>query len=53
MKPNTWYVFNHKAWHSVHKFASNDKKRISIGIDFNNVSAPELVQIIKNKKDIV
>jgi len=47
MQPGTWYVFNHKEWHSVHKYSS-EKKRINIGIDFNDVPASELVKLIKS-----
>ena len=47
MQPGTWYVFNHREWHSVHKYSSG-KKRINIGIDFNDVPATELVKLIKS-----
>lgn len=46
LEPYKWTMFNHKAWHSVHKYSSA-KIRINIGIDFDNVSAEELLKIIK------
>jgi len=46
IEPMKWYVFNHLEWHSVHKFSNS--KRISIGLDFNSISAEQLVEIIKN-----
>lgn len=47
MQPFKWYVFNHKEWHSVHKYSSS-QKRINMGIDFNDVPAQELVKLIKH-----
>jgi hypothetical protein len=47
LEPNVWYVFNHRAWHSVHKFASNGPARVNYGVDFDSISAPELVKLIK------
>lgn len=43
--PFKWYVFNHLEWHSVHRFGNS--KRISIGLDFNSITAEQLVEIIK------
>lgn len=45
LEPFKWYVFNHKEWHSVHRFGVG--KRINIGIDFDSISAPELIDIVK------
>jgi hypothetical protein len=46
IEPGYWYVFNHLEWHSVHKFGNGI--RMNIGLDFDSVTAPELVEIIKN-----
>ena len=46
MQPFRWYVFNHFEWHSVHNFAPGGV-RINMGLDFNNVTAPELVRLLK------
>lgn len=46
MQPFRWYVFNHFEWHSVHNFAPGGV-RINMGLDFNNITAPELVAAIK------
>lgn len=46
MQPYRWYVFNHFEWHSVHNFSAGGV-RINMGLDFNNVTAPELVAKIK------
>lgn len=48
MKPYRWYVFNHNAWHSVHNFAAGGV-RVNMGLDFDHVPAPELVQVIKER----
>lgn len=48
MQPFRWYVFNHFEWHSVHNFAPGSI-RVNMGLDFNNVTAEELVQRIKTK----
>ena len=45
LEPGCWYVFNHLEWHSVHKFSTG--VRMSIGLDFDSVTAPELIDIIK------
>ena len=49
MQPFRWYVFNHFEWHSVHNFAPGGV-RINMGLDFNNVTAPELVELIKQNR---
>jgi hypothetical protein len=46
MEPWRWYVFNHFEWHSVHNFAPGSI-RVNMGLDFNNVTAPELVAKLK------
>jgi hypothetical protein len=46
IEPGYWYVFNHLEWHSVHKFGSGI--RMNIGLDFDSISAPDLIEIIKN-----
>lgn len=45
--PGKWTLFNHAAWHSVHKHGTGDKPRININIDFDYVSMAELVQKVK------
>lgn len=47
MQPWRWYVFNHFEWHSVHNFAPGSV-RVNMGLDFDNVSAEELVAVIKS-----
>ena len=49
MKPYTWYVFNHKAWHSVHKFADGGM-RVNIGLDFDSIPAEHLVKELKARQ---
>lgn len=46
MQPFRWYVFNHFEWHSVHNFAPGSV-RVNMGLDFNNVTAEELVREIQ------
>lgn len=46
IEPGYWYVFNHLEWHSVHKFSTG--VRMNIGLDFDSLSAPDLVELIKN-----
>ena len=46
MQPYRWYVFNHYEWHSVHNF-SKGGVRVNMGLDFNNVTAPELVSLFQ------
>ncbi len=48
LEPFKWYVFNHKEWHSVHRFGSG--KRINIGIDFDSISTTDLIELIKSKQ---
>lgn len=45
IEPGYWYVFNHLEWHSVHKFGNSI--RMNIGLDFDSITAPELIKIIK------
>lgn len=47
IEPGYWYVFNHLEWHSVHKFSSGI--RMNIGLDFDSITAPELIKIIENE----
>jgi hypothetical protein len=46
MEPWRWYVFNHFEWHSVHNFAPGSV-RVNMGLDFNEITAPELVAKLK------
>ncbi len=46
IEPGYWYVFNHLEWHSVHRFGSGI--RMNIGLDFDSITAPELIEIIKD-----
>ena len=46
MEPYKWYVFNHKAWHSVHNFCGGGL-RVNMGLDFDNLSMQDLVSHIK------
>jgi hypothetical protein len=43
MQPWRWYVFNHFEWHSVHNFAAQSV-RVNMGLDFNNVTAADIVR---------
>ena len=43
MEPWRWYVFNHFEWHSVHNFAAQSV-RVNMGLDFNNVTATDIVE---------
>jgi hypothetical protein len=45
IEPGVWYVFNHRAWHSVHKFAQKGLDRINMGLDFYSITAPDLVKL--------
>lgn len=45
IEPGYWYVFNHLEWHSVHKFSTGI--RMNIGLDFDSILAPELINLIK------
>lgn len=48
MEPWRWYIFNHFEWHSVHNFASGSV-RVNMGLDFNNVSATDLVSALQKQ----
>ena len=50
MQPFRWYIFNHFEWHSVHNF-SFGSVRVNMGLDFNNIDAPTLVNLVKNFKN--
>jgi hypothetical protein len=45
MQPRRWYLFNHEAWHSVHK-TSGWNRRVSIGIDYYDIDPSELLSMI-------
>lgn len=47
MQPRRWYLFNHSAWHSVHRYDKNTGSRINIGIDYKSIQAHELLSILK------
>jgi hypothetical protein len=47
MEPGRWYLFNHSAWHSVHRYNKNSGSRINIGIDYRSIYADQLLQLIK------
>jgi hypothetical protein len=51
MQPFRWYVFNHFEWHSVHNFAPGSV-RVNMGLDFNNVTAEELVREIRRHAEV-
>ena len=44
-----WYVFNHLEWHSVHRFSEG--VRMNIGLDFDSITAEQLIEIIQNARD--
>ena len=48
LEPGIWYVFNHRTWHSVHKFSNTGPDRVSFGIDFKSITAPDLVKLVKS-----
>lgn len=48
MQPFRWYVFNHRAWHSVHNFSAGGV-RVNMGLDFDSIPTPELVNVIKQR----
>lgn len=50
MEPGRWYLFNHAAWHSVHRYNSAGPARINIGIDYRSIQADHLLQLIKQNK---
>jgi hypothetical protein len=47
MEPGRWYLFNHAAWHSVHRYNSAGPARINVGIDYRSIQADQLLQLIK------
>lgn len=47
MQPRHWYLFNHAAWHSVHKTTSWTQ-RINIGIDYYDICPNQLLEMIKD-----
>lgn len=47
MEPGRWYLFNHSAWHSVHRYSDAGPARINIGIDYRSIYAPDLLDLIK------
>jgi hypothetical protein len=49
LQPYRWYVFNHFEWHSVHNFAAQSV-RVNMGLDFNNVTAAELVNQLVSRR---
>jgi hypothetical protein len=46
MQPRRWYLFNHAAWHSVHKTGAWTR-RVNIGIDYYDINSDELLDMIK------
>lgn len=52
MEPGRWYLFNHAAWHSVHRYNSNGPARINIGIDYRTISASHLLQLLKKNEKV-
>lgn len=49
MQPRRWYLFNHEAWHSVHK-TTTWTRRINIGIDYYDIHSDELLDMIKSNQ---
>jgi hypothetical protein len=47
MEPRRWYLFNHAAWHSVHRYSNAGPARINIGIDYRSIQADQLLRLIK------
>jgi hypothetical protein len=47
MEPGRWYLFNHAAWHSVHRYNNAGPARINIGIDYRSIQADQLLHLIK------
>jgi hypothetical protein len=47
MEPGRWYLFNHSAWHSVHRYNNSGPARINIGIDYCSITAPDLLALVK------
>jgi hypothetical protein len=52
MEPGRWYLFNHAAWHSVHRYNSGGPARINIGIDYRTISASQLLQLLKKNETV-
>lgn len=52
MEPGRWYLFNHAAWHSVHRYNSSGPARINIGIDYSTISALQLLQLLKKNEKV-
>lgn len=52
MEPGRWYLFNHAAWHSVHRYNSDGPARINIGIDYRTISAEQLLERVKNHEQV-
>lgn len=50
MKPGRWYLFNHAAWHSVHRYQSAGPARVNIGIDYRTISALQLLERLKKNE---
>jgi hypothetical protein len=51
MEPGRWYLFNHAAWHSVHRYSSAGPARINIGIDYRTISAEQLLALLKKNDE--
>ena len=49
MEPFKWYAFNHRAWHSVHKF-SDGGLRVNMGLDFDKLTMGNLVKELKARQ---
>jgi hypothetical protein len=47
MEPGRWYLFNHHEWHSVHRYGTQGVSRINVGIDYNSIYAPALLDLVK------
>jgi hypothetical protein len=47
MEPGQWYLFNHEAWHSVHRYSNGSAARINIGIDYRSIGAQQLLNLVK------
>jgi hypothetical protein len=47
MEPGRWYLFNHAAWHSVHRYSHGGPARINIGIDYHSIEAEQLLNLVK------
>jgi hypothetical protein len=47
LKINTWTLFNHHAWHSVHAQQKNIDFRVNIGIDFKSFDAEQVRKLVE------